>query len=33
MNKFRQLTGVTLIVLALLAAFPWLNPMVRHGIH
>jgi sulfite exporter TauE/SafE len=33
MNKFRQLTGITLIVLALLAAFPWLNPMVRHGIH
>lgn len=33
MNKFRQLTGITLILLALLAAFPWLNPMVKHGIH
>ena len=33
MNKFRQVTGITLILLALLAAFPWLNPMVRHGIH
>jgi sulfite exporter TauE/SafE len=33
MNKFRQVTGLTLIALALLAAFPWLNPMVMHGIH
>lgn len=33
MNRFRQVTGITLILLALLAAFPWLNPMVRHGIH
>ncbi len=32
MRKFRQATGITLIVLALLAAFPWLNPMVRHSI-
>jgi sulfite exporter TauE/SafE len=32
MKKFRQVTGVTLIALALLAAFPWLNPMVRHSI-
>lgn len=28
MKKFRQMTGITLIVLGLLAAFPWLNPMV-----
>ena len=33
MNRFRQLTGITLVVLALLAAFPWLNPMMRHGLH
>jgi len=33
MNKFRQVTGLILIALALLAAFPWLNPMVMHGIH
>ncbi len=33
MNRFRQLTGLTLIALAVLAAFPWLNPMVQHGIH
>jgi len=32
MKKFRQAAGVTLIALALLAAFPWLNPMVRHTI-
>jgi sulfite exporter TauE/SafE len=32
MRKFRQATGITLIVLALMAAFPWLNPMVRHTI-
>jgi sulfite exporter TauE/SafE len=32
MKKFRQVTGITLIVLALLAAFPWLNPMVRHSV-
>jgi hypothetical protein len=30
MRKFRQITGVTLILLAFMAAFPWLNPMVRH---
>lgn len=28
MKKFRQVTGITLIALGLLAAFPWLNPMV-----
>lgn len=33
MRKFRQLAGVSLILLALLAAFPWLNPMVLHEIH
>jgi sulfite exporter TauE/SafE len=33
MNKFRQVTGLILIALALLAAFPWLNPMVMHDIH
>ncbi len=32
MKKFRQAAGITLIALALLAAFPWLNPMVRHTI-
>jgi sulfite exporter TauE/SafE len=32
MKKFRQLAGVTLIMLALMAAFPWLNPMVRHSV-
>lgn len=32
MKKFRQVTGITLIALALLAAFPWLNPMVRHSV-
>lgn len=30
MTRFRQLTGVTLILLALMAAFPGLNPMVQH---
>ncbi|RYU57187.1 hypothetical protein EWI61_13650 [Methylolobus aquaticus] len=33
MNRFRQLTGLTLIALAVLAALPWFNPMVQHGIH
>jgi sulfite exporter TauE/SafE len=32
MKKFRQAAGITLIVLALLAAFPGLNPMVRHTV-
>lgn len=32
MKRFRQAAGITLIVLALLAAFPWLNPMVRHSV-
>jgi uncharacterized protein len=32
MRKFRQVAGVSLIVLALLAAFPWLNPLVLHEI-
>jgi sulfite exporter TauE/SafE len=32
MKKFRQMTGITLIVLALLAAFPGLNPMVRYSV-
>jgi sulfite exporter TauE/SafE len=30
MQRFRQLAGMTLILLALLAAFPGLNPMVQH---
>jgi sulfite exporter TauE/SafE len=30
LKGFRQLAGVTLILLALMAAFPGLNPMVRH---
>ncbi|HUL13890.1 MAG TPA: sulfite exporter TauE/SafE family protein [Methylococcaceae bacterium] len=33
MRKFRQIAGISLILLALLAAFPWLNPMVLHEIH
>ena len=33
MKKFRQLAGVSLILLALLAAFPWLNPGVLHQMH
>jgi sulfite exporter TauE/SafE len=32
MRKFRQVAGVLLMALALLAAFPWLNPMVLHEI-
>ncbi len=33
MRKFRQLAGITLILLGILAAFPWLNPGVHHGMH
>lgn len=33
MKKFRQIAGISLIVLALLAAFPWLNPGVLHSMH
>jgi len=33
MKKFRQLAGVSLILLALLAAFPWINPGVLHQMH
>ena len=33
MKKFRQAAGVSLILLALLAAFPWLNPAMVHGMH
>ncbi len=33
MRKFRQLAGISLILLALLAAFPWINPGVLHGHH
>lgn len=32
MKKFRQATGITLIALALLAVFPWMNPMVHHSV-
>lgn len=32
MRKFRQLAGITLIILAILAAFPGLNPLVLHGL-
>jgi hypothetical protein len=32
MTKFRQATGIILILLALMAAFPGLNPMVRHTV-
>jgi hypothetical protein len=33
MKKFRQMAGISLILLALLAAFPSLNPGVMHGMH
>lgn len=33
MKKFRQISGILLIILALLAAFPWLNPGLMHGMH
>jgi sulfite exporter TauE/SafE len=33
MKKFRQAAGISLILLALLAAFPWINPGVMHGMH
>ena len=35
MQRFKQLIGVFMVVLALLAAFPWLNPMVitDHSMH
>jgi len=29
MKEFRKLAGASLLILALLAAFPWLNPMVH----
>lgn len=32
MRKFRQIAGISLILLGLLAAFPQINPMVMHGI-
>lgn len=31
MKKFREITGITLIVLALMAAFPGHNPLVTHS--
>mgnify|MGYP006271559979 FL=1 len=30
MKRFRQVTGLTFILLSILAAFPWLNPMAKH---
>ena len=30
MKRFRQITGLTFMVLSILAAFPWLNPMATH---
>jgi len=33
MKKFRQVAGISLLLLALLAAFPWLNPGLMHGMH
>lgn len=33
MKKFRQIAGIILILMALLAAFPWLNPGHLHGLH
>ncbi len=32
MTRFRQIAGVTLMLLALMAAFPGLNPMVQHTV-
>lgn len=32
-SRFRELTGFTLIALSVMAAFPWLNPMVVAGLH
>jgi sulfite exporter TauE/SafE len=32
MTRFRQAAGVTLILLALMAAFPGLNPLVQHPV-
>ncbi len=31
-RQFRRLAGVSLIALAVLATFPWLNPLVLHVI-
>jgi sulfite exporter TauE/SafE len=31
MKEFRKLAGISLLVLALLAAFPWLNPMIHQS--
>lgn len=33
MKKFRQAAGISLLLLAMLAAFPSLNPGVLHGLH
>jgi len=30
MKRFRELTGIVLILLALMATFPGLNPLVKH---
>jgi sulfite exporter TauE/SafE len=30
LRGFRQLAGISFIILALLAAFPWINPMAKH---
>jgi hypothetical protein len=32
MTRFRQAAGVILILLALMAAFPGLNPLVQHPV-
>lgn len=32
MKQFRQLAGITLILLALMAAFPDMNPLVQHSV-
>ncbi len=32
MRRFRQVAGIFMFILAILAAFPWLNPMVRHSL-
>jgi sulfite exporter TauE/SafE len=32
LRRFRQVAGVFMIILAILAAFPWINPMVRHSL-
>lgn len=32
MKRFRAMAGITMIILAVLAAFPMLNPLVLHHV-